>query len=226
MLLHSYQHLLLGIMIVRRSYHFSNIVSNNLFQIYTPDVSSKSSKVGAFLPHPPPFREKNSVSAHQKSRKGTNPIRPNDAIPSFLPIGRSTFVYKDPYSDVLSVQTCKNNHPSFVSKLGWLYGRGRRIRTLNKGFGDPRVTITPCPFGNNMELYTSFPFLSRKNGANFHGFFVGASNIGYSKFEKSSQGKGGDLRSKYSLTLTVVRKKYNGRGDYPKNCVNLQAGVE
>ncbi len=24
-------------------------------------------------------------------------------------------------------------------------GRGRRTRTLNKGFGDPRVTITPYP---------------------------------------------------------------------------------
>ena len=25
------------------------------------------------------------------------------------------------------------------------FGRGRRTRTLNKGFGDPRVTITPYP---------------------------------------------------------------------------------
>ena len=47
---------------------------------------------------------------------------------------------------------------------------------------------------------------------------AGASNIGYSKFEKSSQGKGGDLRSKYNLTLTVVRKKYNGRGLFGKVC--------
>ena len=26
-------------------------------------------------------------------------------------------------------------------------GRARRTRTLNKGFGDPRVTITPLPYG-------------------------------------------------------------------------------
>ena len=91
---------------------------------YTRDVSPKSSKVGAFLPHPPPFREKNSVSRHQKSRKGANPIRPNDAILSFLPIRRGIFVYTALHSDVLSAQACKNNHPSFVSKLGWLYGKG------------------------------------------------------------------------------------------------------
>ena len=96
---------------------------------YTPDVSPKSSKVGAFLPHPPPFREKISVSGHQKSRKGTNPIRPNEATPSFLPIRRIAFVYTALYSDVPSVQTCKNNHPSFVSKLGWLYGTSNGNRT-------------------------------------------------------------------------------------------------
>ena len=52
---------------------------------YPSDYSPKSSKVGAFLPRPPPFREKIFVSGHQKSRKGTNPIRLNDAIPSFFP---------------------------------------------------------------------------------------------------------------------------------------------
>lgn len=70
---------------------------------YTSDVSPKSSKVGAFLPHPSPFDEKISVSGHQKDRKGTNPIRTNDAIPSFLPIRWSIIVYTDPYSDALSV---------------------------------------------------------------------------------------------------------------------------
>lgn len=88
---------------------------------YTPDVSPKSSKVGAFFPHAPPIPRKNSVSGHQKSRKGTNPVRLNDANPSLYPIRREIIVVTTPISDVLSVQTCKNNHPSFVSKLGWLY---------------------------------------------------------------------------------------------------------
>ena len=33
---------------------------------------------------------------------------------------------------------------------------------------------------------------------------VGASNIGYTKPKEHSQGKGGDLRSKYNLTLTAL----------------------
>ncbi len=37
---------------------------------------------------------------------------------------------------------------------GSSHGRGRRIRTLNKGFGDPRVTITPCPCIRNRIDYT------------------------------------------------------------------------
>ena len=34
---------------------------------------------------------------------------------------------------------------AFAKALSCSLSRGRRIRTLNKGFGDPRVTITPCP---------------------------------------------------------------------------------
>ena len=96
---------------------YEKLSSFQLLRTFPP----KSSKVGAFLPRPPPFRGKISVSGHQKSRKGTNPIRPNDVIPSFHPIKSSIFVYIAPYSDVLSVKTRKNYHPSFVSKLGRLY---------------------------------------------------------------------------------------------------------
>lgn len=43
------------------------------------------------------------------------------------------------------------SEPSALGKTTH-YGRGRRTRTLNKGFGDPRVTITPCPFGTRMQV--------------------------------------------------------------------------
>lgn len=64
-----------------------------------------------------------------KSRKGTNPIRPNDAIPSLSLVRRTIIVATAPYSDALFVQTCKKNHPSLVSKLGWLYGTSNGNRT-------------------------------------------------------------------------------------------------
>lgn len=47
---------------------------------------------------------------------------------------------------------------------------------------------------------------------------VAASSIGYTKPKESSQGEGGDLQSKYSLTLTVARKKHNERRSFGKAC--------
>ena len=122
--------------------------------VNTPDVSPKSSKVGAFLPRPPPFRERISVFGHQNSRKGTNPIRLNDANPSFLPIRRSTFVYTALYSDAPSVQTCKKNHPSFVSKLGWLYGTSNGNRTHDfalRGQRLDRLTMEAYGWGTRIR---------------------------------------------------------------------------
>ena len=41
-------------------------------------------------------------------------------------------------------------------------GRGSKIRTHNKGFGDPRVTITPCPYILATEsLYTISASIAR-----------------------------------------------------------------
>ena len=121
---------------------------------YTPDVSPKSSKVGAFFPHAPPIPRKNSVSGHQKSRKGTNPIRPNDANPSLFLINNRNSVYMSPYSDVSSVQTCKNNHPSFVSKLGWLYGTSNGNRTHDfalRGQRLDRLTMEAYGWGTRIR---------------------------------------------------------------------------
>ena len=81
---------------------------------HTPDDFPKSSKVGAFLPRPPPFCEKTSVSGHQKSRKGTNPIRPNDAIPSFSPSEGAFFSIQPhiltPYSSIHAKRTTQASY--------------------------------------------------------------------------------------------------------------------
>ena len=46
----------------------------------------------------------------------------------------------------------RKNADSLESTFSWT-GRGRRTRTLNKGFGDPRVTITPCPYVLSNRVY-------------------------------------------------------------------------
>ncbi len=46
-----------------------------------------------------------------------------------------------------------NKKVLIFNKTKTFSGRGRRTRTLNKGFGDPRVTITPCPYVLANEYY-------------------------------------------------------------------------
>ena len=52
------------------------------------------------------------------------------------------------------LMTCTKNAAYLLTGCTLLFSRGRRIRTLNKGFGDPRVTITPFPFGEQWYLIT------------------------------------------------------------------------
>ena len=49
------------------------------------------------------------------------------------------------FTAVLFSSFCKKRIKKSVAFATDLFGRGRRTRTLNKGFGDPRVTITPYP---------------------------------------------------------------------------------
>ena len=141
--------------------------------ICTPDASPctsddfpKSSKVGAFLSEPPLFLKKISVLGHQKSRKGTNPIRPNDTIPSLFLVRSSIFVYVAPYSDAPSVHVYKHNHPSFVSEPGWLNGQAVRnpseFSTFYLKTGNSLTSLSPLP--NTLFFVPSLvgdsPFLS------------------------------------------------------------------
>ena len=51
------------------------------------------------------------------------------------------------------------NRASRLARNALKSGRGSKIRTHNKGFGDPRVTITPCPYIlSNKHYYTGFRF--------------------------------------------------------------------
>ncbi len=54
--------------------------------------------------------------------------------------------------------------------------RGRRTRTLNKGFGDPRVTITPCPYA--VVVTGTMNIISRKKN------FVKAYFLNFAHHEK------------------------------------------
>ncbi len=96
--------------------------------------------------------------------------------------------------------------PETLTLQGFPCGRGRRIRTLNKGFGDPRVTITPFPYttdviiaqiGKNVNpLFDVFDFsFWRSPGKAGHASFVrktksarakNAENVKEPKFTENS----------------------------------------
>ena len=108
-------------------------------------------------------------------------------------------------------------------------GKDRKVNTIYnvnkiKGSGAPEWLKGTHPQNATVGTQTSNTSIS-EDSENVNGKFslssevgVEASNIGYTKPKERSQGKGGDLRSKYDLTLTVVRKQYNGRGLFGKAC--------
>ncbi len=55
-------------------------------------------------------------------------------------------LYGDGFDEMYSALVSEKieKEPFFFKKSS--HGRGSKIRTHNKGFGDPRVTITPCPY--------------------------------------------------------------------------------
>ena len=92
----------------------------------------------------------------------------------------------------------------------------RRLELLTPTL--PVLCATSCANAPNNVYIITLQMICKGVKSSFFKFFVSASNIGYTKARERSQGKGGDLRSKYNLTLTVVRKKYNGRGLFGKPC--------
>ena len=65
-----------------------------------------------------------------------------------------TFIYTAMASMKCTLLLCqKCNKKTAGSLRNRLYGRGSKIRTHNKGFGDPRVTITPCPYVLSNRVY-------------------------------------------------------------------------
>ena len=55
---------------------------------------------------------------------------------------------------------CRKRTQPLVETVSFI-SRGSKIRTHNKGFGDPRVTITPCPYVlRTNELYRKTAMMS------------------------------------------------------------------
>ena len=112
-----------------------------------------------FILHP--VRSRKNLKSWKTQRK-THPAPNNDR--------GARCVCTQPCSESLMGQGFSTHEKTLtlVSRLAFYYGRGRRIRTLNKGFGDPRVTITPFPYcSRNMDYYRAFaavcqPFFCEK----------------------------------------------------------------